>query len=408
MKIFIMKKLFLLVSFFIFSLVWAQEMNKFFEVPLLSYTKLKLGTKILKQPVYFFNDYLSVISFRLENETFSEINLKILNEDGKIIFEKNFIVPPIDYAHWGKEYFFPLGENIKIVADKKYFLVITPQEFSSIYFYYLDKDQLLQGSEEKVYILDRLEELLVNEKPAEKILRLAFYEGKENLPPQLSNFKIEILENNKTKVSFNANEPVKYNFIYENKVSKKISSSKIDYFEICPHLKKMCSLEIEVESGSNYSYKLEARDFWNNLSLLEGEFEVPAVKILENKESKFSETYTKFTSEEPSFLRNDEKIIKEKRKQTTERLNLEKTPPQIKKTEEKILEDKNKSPEVKKENLEKKKISYEQKNLEQNKNSYEQKTYEQKKLIDFKNSIKILPIFLFFLILLFIIYKKTR
>lgn len=74
--------------------------------------------------------------------------------------------------------------------------------------------------------------------PRKKILRLAFYEGKENLPPQLSNFKIEILENNKTKVSFNANEPVKYNFIYENKVSKKISSSKIDYFEICPHLKK--------------------------------------------------------------------------------------------------------------------------------------------------------------------------
>ncbi len=94
-----MKKLFLLASLLIFSLVFAEEVNKFFEVSPLSYTKFKLGTKILKHPVYFFNDYLSAISFRLENESTSEINLKIISEDDETVFEKDFIVPQIDYSH---------------------------------------------------------------------------------------------------------------------------------------------------------------------------------------------------------------------------------------------------------------------------------------------------------------------
>ena len=413
MKIFIMKKLFLLVSFLIFNLVFAEEVNKFFEVSPLSYTKFKLGTKILKQPVYFFNDYLSAISFRLENETSSEINLKIVSEDGETIFEKDFIVPKIEYAHWGKEYFFPLGENIRVSSNKKYFLIITPKFFNTIYFYYLDKEQLLQGSEEKAYIFDRVEELLVNDEPSGKILRLAFYEGKENLPPQILNFKIEIFENKKAKVSFNANEPIKYQFSYENKISKNVSSFNIDYFETCPPLKKLCFFEIDVESGVKYSYKFEAQDFWNNLSSLSGEFEVPKIEILESKnlenKSETEKTYATSlkmtitsTLEKPSVFIQEKKESKVEVNQKLESVNLEKklekTSQEITKSKETLLEEKNKKQEIKNESLEKAK--------EETLNEKSQK--EQNKLKVSKNLTKILPIFLLLLILLFIIYKRSR
>lgn len=402
MKIFIMKKLFLLVSFLIFNLVFSEEVNKFFEVSPLSYTKFKLGTKILKQPVYFFNDYLSAISFRLENETSSEINLKIVSEDGETIFEKDFIVSKIEYAHWGKEYFFPLGENIRISSNKKYFLIITPKFFSTIYFYYLDKEQLLQGSEEKAYIFDRVEELLVNDEPSGKILRLAFYEGKENLPPQILNFKIEILENKKAKVSFNSNEPIRYRFSYENKISKNVSSFNIDYFETCPPLKKLCFFEIDVESGAQYSYKFEAQDFWNNLSSLSGEFEVPKIEILESKNLENKSEEVGGSLEKPYIFVQEKKESKVEANQKLESVNLEKrlekTSQEITRSKETLLEEKNKNQEIKNESLEKAK--------EETLKGKGQK--EQNKLKVSKNLTKFLPIFLLLLILLFIIYKRSR
>ena len=399
-----MKKLFLLVSFLIFSLVLAEEVNKFFEVSPLSYTKFKLGTKILKQPVYFFNDYLSALSFRLENENFSEINLKIVSEDGQILFEKDFTIPTIEYTHWGREYVFPIGENIRVSSNKKYFIIIAPKFFSTVYFYYLDKEQLLQGSEEKAYIFDRLEELLINEEPSGKILRLAFYEGREFLPPQISNFKIEIFENNKAKVSFNSNEPIKYRFSYENKISKLVSSFDIEYFEICPPLKKLCSFEVEVESGTKYSYKFEAQDFWNNLSTLSGEFEVPQREISESKkEDKTLDSPKNFNTsilEEFSLLK-ERKEIKTPTNQKIQDLNLETTSREIKKREEMLFKEKNRSGEIENEIFEKRE-EIEEKTLK------EKSQQEQNKLTTSKNLTKILPIFILLLILFFIIYKKIR
>ena len=399
-----MKKLFLLVSFLIFSLVLAEEVNKFFEVSPLSYTKFKLGTKILKQPVYFFNDYLSALSFRLENENFSEINLKIVSEDGQILFEKDFTIPTIEYTHWGREYVFPIGENIRVSSNKKYFIIIAPKFFSTVYFYYLDKEQLLQGSEEKAYIFDRLEELLINEEPSGKILRLAFYEGREFLPPQISNFKIEIFENNKAKVSFNSNEPIKYRFSYENKISKLVSSFDIEYFEICPPLKKLCSFEVEVESGTKYSYKFEAQDFWNNLSTLSGEFEVPQREISESKkEDKTPDSPKNFNTsilEEFSLLK-ERKEIKTPTNQKIQDLNLETTSQEIKKREEMLFKEKNRSGEIENEIFEKRE-EIEEKTLK------EKSQQEQNKLTTSKNLTKILPIFILLLILFFIIYKKIR
>ncbi len=111
--------------------------------------------------------------------------------------------------------------------------------------------------------------------------------------------------NNKLKISFSANEPIKYNFIYKNKISEIVSSFNIDYFETCPPLKKLCSFEIEVESGVKYFYKLEAQDFWNNLTSLTGEFEIPKTEISENKESKTTDSSKTFDTsilEKPFFI----------------------------------------------------------------------------------------------------------
>jgi len=157
------------------------------------------------------------------------------------------------------------------------------------------------------------------------------------------------LGNNKLKISFSANEPIKYNFIYKNKISEIVSSFNIDYFETCPPLKKLCSFEIEVESGVKYFYKLEAQDFWNNLTSLTGEFEIPKTEISENKESKTTDSSKTFDTsilEKPFFIQEK----KERKTSITQKIqdmslkeDLEKTVQETKKSEEILLEEKNKN-----------------------------------------------------------------
>jgi thiol:disulfide interchange protein len=106
--------------------------------------------------------------------------------------------------------------------------------------------------------------------------------------------------------------------------------------------------------------------------------EKPYVFIQEKKESKVE------VNQKP------ESIILEKK--------LEKTSQEITKSKETLSEEKNKKQEIKNESLEKAK--------EETLKEKSQK--EQNKLKASKNLTKILPIFLLLLILLFIIYKRSR
>jgi hypothetical protein len=280
-----MKKLILLLSFSIFASVIGQEINKFFEVPIQTTNKFRLGSKILIQPITPYNDFLSGISFWLDNPEISEISIQIKNKNDNVIFEKNFDIPIITSTYWGSEYFFTLGENIFINSGEEYKIIIQPKNLSNLNFYYLYTYELLQGAEEKAYVFESIKELLINNNSSSNFLKLALYEGREDLSPQISNFKINISSPTETKISFNANEPIKYKFDYFDNIQKTTSTYEIKYYESCPKGIRDCVFKIETQSGRKYKYLFKASDYWENFSILTGEWETPEVKSIfeENK-----------------------------------------------------------------------------------------------------------------------------
>jgi signal peptidase I len=277
-----MKKLILILSFFIILSVLGQEVNKFFEVEKQTTSKFKLGSKILTQSIKIYNDFLSGFSLWIDNDELSDITIKIKDNKGSFIFNENFTLPVVSSSYWGKEYFFSLGDNIKINSGDYYEIIIESQNISKANIYYLPFYELLQGSEESLVFSESINELLINNELSGKILKIALYEGKEYMPPQIFNFKIENINDNQTKISFNANEPVEYNFEYFDDLNKTTSTYKINYFETCPKNIRDCSFIIKTEPDRKYNYVLKINDFWKNFTILKGEWQTFFTKEKEN------------------------------------------------------------------------------------------------------------------------------
>jgi hypothetical protein len=313
-----MKKLILLLSFLIFTSVIGQEIKKFFEVPIQTTNKFRLGSKILIQPIIPYNDFLSGISFCLDNPGISEINIQIKNKNENIIFDKNFDIHIITSTYWGSEYFFPLGKNLPINSGEEYKIIIQPKNLSNLNFYYLYTYELLQGTEEKTYVFESIKELLVNNDHSAKFLKLALYEGREDSPPQISNFKININSPRETKISFNTNEPIKYRFDYFDNIQRTTSTYEIRYYESCPTGIRDCIFKIVTQGGKKYKYLFKASDYWENLATLTGEWETPQEEI-------------KFASEENKTTELNNKVLtsqkfEEQKKETAKNVTFPKSP----------------------------------------------------------------------------------
>ncbi|GBD34445.1 hypothetical protein HRbin35_00165 [bacterium HR35] len=309
MKNFIMKKLFLLLSLFFSVFVFSQEVNKFYEIFPLTSNKFRLGTKKITQPIIPVNDFLSGLSLWIDNPQETEINLKIEDKNGLVIFEKNFTIPVVSENNWGTEYFFPLGNNLRINSGEKYLIIIQPLQRSNLNLYFFYNQNLLQGTEEKSYVFEGVRELLINDEPSDKILKLALYEGKENLPPVISELQIEFLSENQTRISFYADEPVKYKLVY-NAFGEPSTEVKIDYFNTCPVNLKKCDLVIRTDPGKNYSYLLEVKDYWENKTESQGTFETPLFKTFETENSTSSQNSPSKNLEENNKKEETPQLLK--------------------------------------------------------------------------------------------------
>lgn len=301
-----MKKLFFIISFFLSIFVFGQEINKFYEISFLTSNKFRLGTKKLTQPIIPVNEFLSGFSLWIDNPQETEINLKIKDKNDSVIFEKNFILPVIAENNWGTEYFFSLGTNLKISSGEEYLIIIQPLQKSNLNLYFFYTQNLLQGTEERGYVFEGVKELLINDEPSDKILKLALYEGKENLPPVISDFQIEFLNENQTKVSFYANEPVTYKLVY-NTFDEPPKEVGIKYFDICLSNLKKCELIFETEPGKSYSYLLEVEDYWENKTKIQGKFETPIFKTTQSEISTSSEIISSENLKEKNLKENSSK-----------------------------------------------------------------------------------------------------
>jgi len=287
-----MKKKFLILVLIIFGMnvqIFAQEVFKFFEFAPRSTDSVHLNLNTIEQDFIPFNDYLSLISLWVENSDLTEINFKLLDFNQDIIFDKDLTVQPIEKTWWGTEYQIPLSANFRIESGKKYTIVLKGLTENRLNIFVKKTIELLQGSEEYFYFPETLIPARFNNSSRDYILKLSLYEGSENLPPQISNFQIKIIEPRKVEVSFNSNEPIKYSFNYSI-FNQPTSTYEINYFESCPAQIKKCLFNIETLPKSKYNFIFQAYDFWHNTTTLTGEFITPSEDIPTDNQSTISPT----------------------------------------------------------------------------------------------------------------------
>jgi hypothetical protein len=263
------------ILLFSFSLIFADEVFKFFEFAPREEENIILKDKILIQPFIAFNDYLSIIGFWLENPTTTKINLKILSQNNNLIFEKIFTIPTIEESWWGEEYLFPLGENLNINSGETYKIIIEPLETSNLKFFVKNLIELLQGPETYLYFPETLKPLIINNKGTDFTLKLSLYEGRENSSPVISNLRTIINSPQMVTIAFNSNEPITSKIDYKSNSENSTSTYQIDYFQSCPPGIKDCFFNLEVLPGKIYNFILKVSDFWGNFTLVEGSFQTP-------------------------------------------------------------------------------------------------------------------------------------
>lgn len=309
-----MKKIIFITLFLIALPIFSEDVFKFFEFSPRSTDFFILRNSKITQKFIPFNDYLSIIGLWLENQEPTSIKLSIFDPENNLIFEKNFVIPKIEPNWWGEEYLLPLNENFLIRSGGEYKLILEGLENNNLKIFTKNLLEIIQGSENYLYFPETLRPLEYNNESTNYTLKLSLYEGKENKAPVLDNLRVNIISPRSVKISFNANEPIKYSLFYKKTLEKNFSSTSIDYFIGCfPNIRD-CLIELTVEPQSEYLFEIKAEDFWGNFSKLEGKFITPIEETLSTNTqpvTTLNEPSLSFR-EETSYPFNKKTEIKEK------------------------------------------------------------------------------------------------
>jgi len=106
--------------------------------------------------------------------------------------------------------------------------------------------------------------------------KYALYEVGETSPPILSNVTATPLSETETEITFNANEPVDFRVEYgPDGMAYTQQTSFIDIYTPCVESVSLCSITIATIGGTQYEFRLTARDVWDNNIAVTGTFQTP-------------------------------------------------------------------------------------------------------------------------------------
>jgi hypothetical protein len=251
---------------------FGQQLFKVFDFSPLSTESVTLKDQILIQPFVPLSDNINVISLWLDNPTSSEINFQLLDENDNKLYSKKIILPIIEGKFWGREYQIYLGSNLKFNSNNIYKLKIESLTSSKLRFFVKNSLELISGYENYFYLPESLKPLKINNNETNYFLKTAFYEGQESDPPIITNLEIKQVTTTQTEISFNSNEQIIYTFEYKQINSSTFKLYSKDDFDVCPEKLKKCMISLQVYPSSIYEFKLTASDFWNNSTVISGEF----------------------------------------------------------------------------------------------------------------------------------------
>lgn len=220
-----------------------------------------------------FNDFLSLISIKIENlNSSTRFTFQLLDRNNILLVNKEIYVPKTNFNWSGTNLEIPLDYNLRINSGQEYKFKIISQEQSSLKIFAVNLLELLQNIESVFNLPETIRPLIINNEEQQFSFKIVLYEGQEDLPPIISNLNYRIINENLSEISFNANEPVRYDVFYKDNLSNSTNTYQVNYFESCPENIRDCSFQITIQPGREYYVKLIAFDYWNNSSTVELSF----------------------------------------------------------------------------------------------------------------------------------------
>ncbi len=242
------------------------------------YVSKSLKINSIETPSQIFmpaNDFFSGFDIWIDNiGNAGAASFNLYDNQGNLLATKTASVPTIAKKYGGQRFHIDFENQLAVsnaIDYKLEFFSAMPE----LRIYYGDKIQLLTHDASF---------------PPENIMRSAYlgtiaqdfnfklslYESRENAPPIISNATSTAISPEKTRIDFNANEPIDSKLIFG--IAGENYNQMVDFtgnYQFCPEGITTCYLIANVLPGTNYNYQLISKDYWGNQAQFEGEFSSP-------------------------------------------------------------------------------------------------------------------------------------
>ncbi len=306
---FLKKKLFLFFLIFPYIFIYAQ--SAYFEFAPDLAKPVETLNKDIYQTFISTEDNLSGFNLWIDNSKEGNVLFQIYDSQNKIIASINKTIPVMPPFWQGNKIYIDLGQNIYLKANEEYKIKIVNRN-SNLRVYTVDLKQIITH-QENLILPQNLGKLYINNQETESALKFSLFENSDQLPPIISNFKINILSATQTVFEFNANEAVDYKLVLDPEKEGQI----VDFsgnFIYCLEGIFICSINLSTQPSTSYTYQLFVKDSWGNQSNKEGIFTTPEIST--NTEN-FSEN--KNLQEETQNIKKEEKNVTNNNKGETQK-----------------------------------------------------------------------------------------
>lgn len=269
---FLKNKLFLFFLLFPCLAIYAQ--SAYFEFAPDLAKPIETLNREIYQTFISMEDNLSGFNLWIDNSREGNVLFQIYDSQNKIITSINKTIPVIPPFWQGNKIYIDLGTNISLKANEEYKIKIVNRN-SNLRVYAIDLKQIITH-QENLILPQNLGKLYIDNKETEFALKFSLFENSDQLPPIISNFKINILSATQTVFEFNTNEAVDYKLILGSEKEEQI----VDFsgnFIYCLEGIFTCSINLSTQPSSSYAYQLFVKDSWGNQSNKEGTFTTPVI-----------------------------------------------------------------------------------------------------------------------------------
>lgn len=248
--------------------------EKFFEFATDVGTPIEVPTgSVAIQEFKIHNDYINAVDVWFDNTgTLGNATFALLNAAGTVLASRTVSVGHADPFYAGQRLHVNFNKTIGVNSGSWYKLRITSSA-AKLRLYGIKRVQFVEH--DAPYPIDSaVGASFLNGEDQLAVFKFALYEENDIEAPVITNTTSSLSGSDAVKIAFNASELADYSLSYG--VIGSGQSALIEFngnYSICFEDVHTCSITIDTQRNTLYSYRLTVRDSWGNEAYVDGVFE---------------------------------------------------------------------------------------------------------------------------------------